>query len=272
MKDDSDNELNDGSVLLTHKTVHDIRNSLNGILGYSQILQDEEELSSAQKLMLESIEKAAMKIEALVLKKDEQKQYDTIEETELSQKFKVLIVDDHEDNRTVLGALLRKFDLNIFYAENAQKAIQTATSQNIDLIFMDLHMPDMNGDEASVKIKEKMPNTKIVALSGDVNAPDDESINMDIFDLFIYKPFDRNDIKNIVQDFMGENTDEVVSPDELSKEYLNQIVEYAKNGRISCLEDLVEECENESVQIFLKDKINSFEFEHIIVWAENSDG
>lgn len=192
-----DNHKTKGELVLSQKAVHDLRNALNSILGYAQMLQDEE-LPDEQKKMADSIENAAMKIKTLTsLQTNEVVQNSNVENNSMG-KLKILIVDDNEDNREVLGLMLKKFQAKLSFASNGYEALEIASQNNFDLIFIDFHMPELNGKEASILIKQHRPQTKIAILSGDIEMVEKMEENQDLFDYYLSKPFNKESVKSIV--------------------------------------------------------------------------
>ncbi len=81
-------------------------------------------------------------------------------------KIKVLLADDHKIFRDGLRTLIEKEGMEVVgEAENGRKAIKMAEKLMPNVIVMDVSMPDMNGIEATRKIKTGMPDVKVVALS-----------------------------------------------------------------------------------------------------------
>src|SRR3989338_5418866 len=80
---------------------------------------------------------------------------------------KILIVDDHDDFREGVKNFLKKqkMDLLISESSSAEEAIAKALFLRPDIILMDIRLPNMNGIEASNKIKEQLPNCKIIILT-----------------------------------------------------------------------------------------------------------
>jgi len=80
---------------------------------------------------------------------------------------KILIVDDHDDFREGVKDFLKKqkMDLLISESSSAEEAIAKALFLRPDIILMDIRLPNMNGIEASNKIKEQLPNCKIIILT-----------------------------------------------------------------------------------------------------------
>ncbi|MBE0470740.1 MAG: response regulator [Methyloprofundus sp.] len=67
--------------------------------------------------------------------------------------MKILIVDDHAANRLLVTKMLAKWH-EFVYAENGRQALELAVQEEPDLILMDVLMPEMDGVEATVKIRE----------------------------------------------------------------------------------------------------------------------
>lgn len=82
-------------------------------------------------------------------------------------KNNILIVEDHELTRFGLKTTFE--DVNavqtVFEAENAEKAIEIVNNNKIDLVIMDLGLPNINGIEATKKIRTKYKEIKIIILT-----------------------------------------------------------------------------------------------------------
>jgi len=80
--------------------------------------------------------------------------------------YKVLIVDDNDNNRLTLNLLLEEVeDIEVFEAEDGQVAVEMCVKNHFDLIFMDIMMPNMDGFEATKFIKQVNKKSMIIALS-----------------------------------------------------------------------------------------------------------
>ncbi len=82
-------------------------------------------------------------------------------------KYNLLIVEDHALTRFGLRTAFEEEENynEIFEAPNAKTAFDIIAKTPVDIVIMDLGLPDINGIEAAKKIKEKHSNIKIVVLS-----------------------------------------------------------------------------------------------------------
>ncbi len=79
--------------------------------------------------------------------------------------LRVLLVDDAEENRDLMSLVLDEMGTTFTTAENGREAIQLATSQEFDVILMDMNMPVMDGYTATSKLREQGYDKPIVALT-----------------------------------------------------------------------------------------------------------
>ena len=83
-------------------------------------------------------------------------------------KIRLLIADDHALMREGLRSLIQaEEDMEVVgEAENGTETIERAAGLRPHVVVMDVAMPDINGIEATRKIIEAQPQTRVVALSG----------------------------------------------------------------------------------------------------------
>ncbi len=79
----------------------------------------------------------------------------------------ILVVDDYQDNRTLLSAWLRAKGYKVLEAQDGKEGVLQANRSHPDLILMDLAMPELDGIEATRQIRQRRVHarTPIFAIS-----------------------------------------------------------------------------------------------------------
>ena len=122
---------------------------------------------------------------------------------------KVLIVEDNDLNREIVSTILKEFGFSVDEAENGRAAVEKveeAPSERYDLILMDIQMPEMDGYEATRRIRaisdKEKSSIPIVAMTA--NAFEDDRKNA--FDVgmngHIAKPFDIKKLIHVLTKIM----------------------------------------------------------------------
>ena len=107
--------------------------------------------------------------------------------------LKLLIAEDVEINRKVVTGLLQEYKHQITEVTNGKEAVDAVKSGNYDLILMDIHMPEMDGIEASEIIRslpdKDKSSTPIIALTANILKHEEDRCRAVGIDRFIVKPF-----------------------------------------------------------------------------------
>ncbi len=109
--------------------------------------------------------------------------------------LKILIVDDDKKIRIILRRLIQKsFACEIFEAENGLEGLSTMSKHKPDLVFLDVSMPVMNGQEtlASIRADENFSNTPVIILSATADRSIVSKLIKDGIKEYILKPIDIN--------------------------------------------------------------------------------
>ena len=90
---------------------------------------------------------------------------------------KILVVEDNEMNRDMVGRRLQRRGYDVVVAVDGQEGIDMAYSEDPDLILMDMSLPVLNGWEATRQLKqdERTSGIPIIALTAHAMASDRES-------------------------------------------------------------------------------------------------
>lgn len=122
----------------------------------------------------------------------------------------VLVVDDDVRNLYALSGILELHDLHVLHAENGLKAIEALTEHpDIDLILMDVMMPEMDGYTATTKIRQ-MPahaNLPIITVTAKAMLGDREKSLASGANDYVTKPVDANDLIACVRRWLSPRSD-----------------------------------------------------------------
>ena len=117
--------------------------------------------------------------------------------------YKILVADDEVEGRVVIKEALTGLDVDVTEVENGQQALERATSQDFDLIVMDLAMPFVDGVEALKVIHMSEPDLPIIVVTG-VQEEETKSLALKSgANILIEKPFDLPDFVSGVRKLLG---------------------------------------------------------------------
>ena len=109
------------------------------------------------------------------------------------QNISVLVAEDNQFNRLYINDLLEGYGIKVDCVNNGKEAINACLQKHYDIVFMDLHMPDLGGTEA-VSIIRNMGEARaampIIAITADVFANDNAALIKKGFTDCVFKPID----------------------------------------------------------------------------------
>lgn len=117
------------------------------------------------------------------------------------QGLEVLLVEDNEINQIVATEILKELGVRVDVAANGEEAVRLAADKRYDAILMDLHMPVMDGLEATRRIRE-LPlaaDTPIVAMTADAMKGVQEQVLAAGMTGYVTKPFDPTALCDLLQ-------------------------------------------------------------------------
>jgi PAS domain S-box-containing protein len=130
---------------------------------------------------------------------------DKIQEFKTFNKEQILIVEDDDINYQVLGSILTSVNLKYERAENGKKAVDMFLKNNYRLILMDIQLPEMNGWEATMKIRENDSDIPIIAITAYASDPTrKKSIDAGCND-FITKPINKTKLINLIDKYLQKS-------------------------------------------------------------------
>ena len=141
----------------------------------------------------------------------------------------VLVAEDHEVNQQLFRSILKNLGIPVVVASNGLEAVELAR-EGTELIFMDVQMPEMNGYEATEKIRSLGIDVPIIAVTASaVKGEREQALEIGMTD-FLSKPFKRQDLIPVLKKWLttGEtsrNTQEEAAPREAAEEEVFDIAE-----------------------------------------------
>lgn len=111
---------------------------------------------------------------------------------------RIMVVDDEKMVRTILDKLLTLKGHSVQQAESGEAAIRLTESNQFDVVFTDLGMPEMNGRQLAAELRARHPNLPIVLLTGDTDAGEPGG---DV-DVVLSKPFKIDQLESTIQDIL----------------------------------------------------------------------
>ncbi len=124
------------------------------------------------------------------------------------QSKRVLVVDDMEANRLTGKALIEKQGYATRLAANGAQALEMIERENFDLILMDCQMPEMDGYEATRRIREweterRRSPMPIIAMTGNAYKVDQERCRMAGMDDYVSKPVEPAVLAGKLREFLS---------------------------------------------------------------------
>ena len=103
----------------------------------------------------------------------------------------ILVVEDQEDNRRILRDLLGNAGFELIEAESGEDALAAVMARRPDLILMDIQLPQMDGYEATRRIKSnpEMKEVPVIAVTSYALAGDDAKALAAGCSAYVTKPF-----------------------------------------------------------------------------------
>lgn len=193
------NELDIKIKILKPIKVHDLFNALNKV-------------TIGKKNSLEEVSKSEQK------ENDNSYEVEVIPQTESENQIgsyseiKILVVDDDEINFYLAKSILSQFfpEAIILRADNGKQAVELFKKERPNLIFMDIQMPEMNGYEATIEIRncETSVRTPIIALTAGVGIENSNLCFESGMDDYASKPIRKSLVEKILKKWLPEHMEE----------------------------------------------------------------
>jgi two-component system, cell cycle response regulator DivK len=122
---------------------------------------------------------------------------------------RILVVEDQEDNRTILRDLLGAAGYDLIEAADGEEGVKLAQQEKPDLILMDIQLPAIDGYEATRRIKgdAALKSTPIIAVTSYALSGDEAKARAAGCDGYVTKPFSPRELLAKVREYLpGEKS------------------------------------------------------------------
>lgn len=118
---------------------------------------------------------------------------------EINKKITILVIEDDETNLEYLNAIFSNSDFSLISARNGKEALSVCMKEKkIDLILLDLKLPDMSGYEVLEGIKEMLPDIPVIAQTAFAMYEEKKQMVESGFTDIISKPFKKDQLLSVV--------------------------------------------------------------------------
>lgn len=142
--------------------------------------------------------------------------------------MKILLVEDNPVNAELARALLAEAGCDTVHAETGNRACEEADRDRFDLILMDCHLPDIDGFEATRRIRAAESSggrrrVPIIAFSGSIAATERSRCYTSGMDDYAAKPLSREELRRVIGQWIADDTRGARSVPGISMERLNDL-------------------------------------------------
>lgn len=142
---------------------------------------------------------------------------------------RILCVEDNPQNMRLVRKILQREGYEVIEAEDGLSGVQLAQDEKPDLILMDINLPDIDGLEATGRIKsqEELNPIPIIALTANAMYGDEERCLAAGCNAYISKPVNKARLLELILEYLQEDFGRTVTKD-ITEEALNSTIDSPK--------------------------------------------
>jgi Response regulator containing CheY-like receiver, AAA-type ATPase, and DNA-binding domains len=144
---------------------------------------------------------------------------------------RILVVDDDETIRTTMKAILQDEGYNVDLAGTGKEAIQKTTEKNYNVALLDIRLPDMEGVELLRLLKDGVPRTRKIMVTGYPSMQNAISALNKNADAYLLKPVDVEKLLATVKQQLEDQENELKFSEQKVAEFIeSRVKEVSANG------------------------------------------
>ncbi len=142
---------------------------------------------------------------------------------------RILVIDDDQNIRETLAAILRDKGYIVDLAQNGYEAIQKSETANYNLALIDIRLPDMEGITLLSKLKEGVPKTRKVIVTGFPSMDNAIKALNKKADAYIVKPVDIDKLLDVIKEQLKLQSDEKAFSEQKVADFIETRVKELEN-------------------------------------------
>ncbi len=136
------------------------------------------------------------------------------------EKARILIVDDDENIRNTMKAILEDEDYSVDVATNGKEAIEMSHEKIYNLALLDIRLPDMEGIDLLRLLKEYVPRTRKIMVTGYPTIQNAMTAINKNADAYLLKPVDIEKLLEVVKEQLRSQEEEQKFSEEKVAEFI----------------------------------------------------
>jgi CheY-like chemotaxis protein len=124
--------------------------------------------------------------------------------------LRVLVAEDNAVNQRLIVRMLEKRGHRVAVTGNGREALDAVSKDTFDVVFMDVQMPEIDGFEATARIREKEKGTRrhqfVIALTAHAMKGDRERCLASGMDSYLSKPIQPQELDKILEEYLALRT------------------------------------------------------------------
>lgn len=122
---------------------------------------------------------------------------------------RILVVDDHELNRDLMVLLLKEYKYHVVTAKNGYEALELLKKKHFDLVLMDVQMPELNGVETTLKIRNLLAlDVPVIACTAFSQSSEKQACMEAGMNDYLGKPVEERELLRLLNLYLGLETNE----------------------------------------------------------------
>ncbi len=138
-------------------------------------------------------------------------------------KGRILVAEDTPTNQALVKLLLQKMGFSVDLAADGCQAVDKAQAQSFDMILMDMQMPNMDGYEATRRLRKVGLQTPIIALTAHAMTGDRQKCLAAGCTDYLTKPIDRSKLLDVLREHLSIGEDDLAKQADTARQQADQI-------------------------------------------------